>query len=502
MQATIDFPRFLPSSLFSFSSYSSPFVSQNIFQAIAVAAVPILRKPDGLVTLAYTCATAEVTPISKSGSNLFQHIAEAIINMESKTIFKPHELSKLLWSFAVRGEAHPKLFEKVGNAMVARPIVGSLTPHNLTNVVWAYAASGLTHPVLFGRVADDITYKRDLSSFEAKDLANIVWAFAKTEAPAKRMFAAVAAALGESRGALKVQDLSNVLWAFSTFSLHYPSLFQLASIDLLQRDIERVDTHTLATIVWALSRAKVPAEGLLEHIAGVAAVRTYGFTAQDLANLLHGFASSGVQAVQLFKSMAPRVADILDQFTVQALVTTCWAYAVIGVDSENLFNQDLVDILIENVGTLSSSELRMLYQWHLWQKEEVKGPGLPQELEKLCHDSFIGNKVHASVYHKHIMATLHSLGMDPAEDVISSRGFRLDALVECHDDEKVSVRVDGPHHFIGRLPTGRTQLRSRQIANVEGITLVSIPYWDWNELGSDRRKQQNYLCREMQFDKP
>ncbi|KAL7542514.1 hypothetical protein ACHAXR_011853 [Thalassiosira sp. AJA248-18] len=56
----------------------------------------------------------------------------------------------------------------------------------------------------------------------------------------------------------------------------------------------------------------------------------------------------------------------------------------------------------------------------------------------------------------------------------------------------VNVRVDGPQYFVGRMPTGRTILR-RRLTVLGGVHLLSIPYWEWNELGDDFYKQQNYL---------
>ena len=49
-------------------------------------------------------------------------------------------------------------------------------------------------------------------------------------------------------------------------------------------------------------------------------------------------------------------------------------------------------------------------------------------------------------------------------------------------------RVDGPSHFhfLGKNPTGSTILKHRQVSNLGGIPLVSVPYW---ELGVERTWQ-------------
>jgi len=45
--------------------------------------------------------------------------------------------------------------------------------------------------------------------------------------------------------------------------------------------------------------------------------------------------------------------------------------------------------------------------------------------------------------------------------------------------------VDGPSHFINREATGSTLLKRIQENNLNDIRIVSVPYWEWNELGKD-----------------
>ena len=56
------------------------------------------------------------------------------------------------------------------------------------------------------------------------------------------------------------------------------------------------------------------------------------------------------------------------------------------------------------------------------------------------------------------------------------------------------IEVDGPTHYLGRKPTGSTILKHRQVTNLEGISLVSVPYWEWNKVKRDSNQKQQYLC--------
>ena len=59
----------------------------------------------------------------------------------------------------------------------------------------------------------------------------------------------------------------------------------------------------------------------------------------------------------------------------------------------------------------------------------------------------------------------------------------------------MGVEVDGPYHFIGRTrtPNGSTILKHRKVTNLDGISLVSVPYWEWNKVQNDSKKKQQYL---------
>ena len=73
-------------------------------------------------------------------------------------------------------------------------------------------------------------------------------------------------------------------------------------------------------------------------------------------------------------------------------------------------------------------------------------------------------------------------------------GYRIDALVEVKG-KTIGVEVDGPSHFIGRSKslTGSTIMKRRQVPSIDGIELVSVPYWEWDNLGKDQTKKQEYL---------
>jgi len=436
---------------------------QDLFQVIASVAVPLLSQfePQGYANLAYACAIADVCPTFEQSSTLYDLIADAIVALKDLRPFKSQDFSNIVWTYATAKASHSRLFEKVADELIACHDLGSFGPQSLSNIVWAYATANVSHRGLFRKVADMITC-RHLRSFSP-------------------------------------QALSNILWAFATAKVSRPGLFEKVADELVShRDLESFDPESLSSIAWAFTTAKASNQILLDRIADAAIVRKNGFSAQGIANILWSFSSSGLVQSQtlLFESMAPRVAALLDQCSSQHLANIAWSYAVANVDSTILFNSTFTDVLLEKMDTFNSVLLCQLYQWHLWQKEELSAVlGLPSAFEKQCYDAFVSKKVHVSIYHKEVISALRSLGLDPKEEVLTPKGFSLDAFVEV-DGKEVGVRVDGPHLFMGRArgaPVGRTSLKRRLVANVEGIVLVSIPHWVWKKLGGDCFKHQNYL---------
>jgi hypothetical protein len=94
---------------------------------------------------------------------------------------------------------------------------------------------------------------------------------------------------------------------------------------------------------------------------------------------------------------------------------------------------------------------------------------------------------------------LSSIDMPPEEEVLTASGYCLDALVEVNGT-KVGIEVDGPSHFINREATGSTLLKRRQVSTLDGICIVSVPYWEWDEFGRDRAKRQEYLRSKFWFE--
>jgi len=165
----------------------------------------------------------------------------------------------------------------------------------------------------------------------------------------------------------------------------------------------------------------------------------------------------------------------------QDFANIAWAYAVADIDAPTFFNDVFINLCVEKKDGFENEALTQLHQWHLWQTKEKFHDGLPTELQDRCYNVFISEEPTASKLQDDVAAQLSSIGLEPKEEEVNGK--------------TIGVEVDGPSHFIGRSksPLARTILKRRQVPAIDGIELSSVPYWEWDKLGSDRMEKQEYL---------
>ena len=195
------------------------------------------------------------------------------------------------------------------------------------------------------------------------------------------------------------------------------------------------------------------------------------------------------------------IASKLDECTEQGLANTAWAYSVANVPSQDLFNQGFIGACASRQSAFSLKELAQLHQWQLWQQELKSGIKLPLPLQEKCRMSFLSpsDSASESKLQNDVVGELKAAGFDVDEEVLLGSGYRIDALVKVGDGRKVAVEVDGPTHFVQRRQTGSTTLKHRQVARLHCIDVVSVPYWEWDELENSVAKQR-YIRKELGFE--
>ena len=429
---------------------------KTLFGTFGQAAVKILHtfNPQELsnMLLAFVYVDAK-------NPRLFQETGGVITKMDLRE-FTEQELANVLWTFAKSYEADPDLFQSIGNHIVGRSL-DDFWPQALSNIVWSYVTAGVSHPELFKKIGDHVAGLGSLNSFTP-------------------------------------QALSNIVWAFATAGVLHPELFQKIGDHLAGLDnLYSFNPHELSNTAWAFATARWFDRRLFETLVTEAAVRKDDFDrTQHIANFLWACATVGYTDELLFSDFAPVIASKLDKCTKQDLANIAWAYSVANFPRQELFNQGFIGACESKEKWFSEENLSQLHQWQLWQQELESGIELPQSLQEQCRNAFISTSYSKSILQNDVVRELEAAGFDLAVEVLLGSGYRIDALVEVADGRKVAVEVDGPTHSIQRLPTGSTALKHRQVEGLDGIEVVSVPYWEWDELKTSEMKQ-HYLHKKL-----
>ena len=503
----------------------------TFFDSLAKVAKPLLHqfKPQELSNMLWAFGTVKIP-----NPQLFKEAGDAIVAFDNLDDFWPQALSNMLWAYSTLGESHPTVFKKIANHIVGLDNLNEFIPQHLSNILWACASAKESHPMLFKKIADNIVSLEDLDRFDAQAFSNILWAYATTGESHPMLFKKLADHIVslDNLNDFKPQHLSNSVWSYTTAKESHPELFKKVGNHIVTLDhlysfngqdcsntvwayasageshpelFKKVADHiasldnlnsfteqALSNTVWAYSTAKELHPTLFQKLSVAAIKRQNEFNSQGIANFLWAYTTNGQVDKKLFSSLVPTVKANLGKCSEQDLANIAWAYAVANVDAPSVFNDEFINACIEKEDEFELEALFQLHQWQLWQEELKSNVSLPPSLQKMCYNAFVSKVPEPSKLQDDVISQLSSMELELEEEVLTKSGYRLDALVEVNG-ERVGVEVDGPSHFLGRNPTGSTILKHRQVTNLDGIPVVSVPYWEWNKFNKDSEKKQQYL---------
>ena len=131
--------------------------------------------------------------------------------------------------------------------------------------------------------------------------------------------------------------------------------------------------------------------------------------------------------------------------------------------------------------------------WHAGERGRSDWRPSDPLLER-CRAAF-GSEGRPSQMQRNVGVALASLELRLEEEVVLHEGYSLDFVVVWRG-ERVGVEVDGPFHFIDHEPNGATQLKRRQLRHL-GWRLVSVPYWEWDEVDASSQRAEEYLASRL-----
>ena len=485
----------------------------SLFDHIAFHSMRSIRhfNPQGLSTLVWAFATVQVAHTS-----LFNRVAEAALATLHR--FNPQNLSNLAWAFAKTNQQSPRLFKKIASESIR--YIGDSTsscPQNIANTLWsfanlelydeelfaasaermidsvsdfnaqelansasAFAFFGNVNHAVFKAIGDEAT--KQLTSFTAQNLANISHAFAVGGVSHPKLFDKIASEAMCRLDTFNQQELANLAWSYAKAKEFKPILFSSIAEEVLQRLDDFVEPQHLSNLIWAFATVKHPHKPLFQAIANVAIQRKHEFSPQHVSNLIWSYCFVPVGMVnRLLHTFESVVLASIGGCDNQFFANVAWSYAVANVDSSFLFGKEsqFIKAIQSREHEFNLEAMCQLHQFILWRKELKAEIPLSSTFQLSCYSAYIKREPSPSAFQDHVMNEIKSLGLKPREEYLTSTGYTLDALVEING-EQVGVEVDGPFHFAGQgQPLGKMTLKHRQVLNVSGIRIVSIPYWEW-----------------------
>jgi hypothetical protein len=201
-----------------------------------------------------------------------------------------------------------------------------------------------------------------------------------------------------------------------------------------------------------------------------------------------------------------RAEAISGEFNSQEVANTLWAVTFFRIQFN--LSPRLYCALCRSLPSIVSVDQKTLRQLHqvfisydmiegLHADFSVSVQTLKEKLGPSCQAAFIGSPVHPSASQQQVSDTLRGMGLSVEDEFRCPKsGYSIDMRVNVKSSTGAAagwaVEFDGPSHFLtGRLPVGGTLMKRRHL-ELLGYTVVSLPFWEWNELtGSDER--QEYL---------
>ncbi|KAL7446801.1 hypothetical protein ACHAXM_011261 [Skeletonema potamos] len=455
----------------SFATIERP--SDELFRRLERVAISNIRtfNSQGLSNLSWAFSL-----LGYDSLPLFQAIAES--SMRKMNEFKPAEKAMLVLSFSRISHPFPSLFDKVASRSISElNSFGSLDLFNMV-ISFSKADASKRNKNMLKAIADEIVCRP--SSLSPKMLVGIAWSYANEVFRYPKLFNFISKECLGYCASFNSQEVASLAWSFVSVGCRDRLLLQTLA-EKSDNRWQEFNAQPLANMVWAYATAEEDRPPLFEGIADAAVGIKEDFTSQGVSNLLWAFAYAGYPEQHLFQSLATPASLVLHEANHQSLANIAWAYSVANVEDSSLFNEQFVNACVEKEHDFDYQGFRQLHQWNVWRKELNSDIVLPHELGTRCYNEFTRNTLVISDLQKQVASVLHSVGLNPDEEVETKSGYMLDATF-IHNGKVIGLEVDGPYHFVGRKKKGNTILKQRQIANVDLIPVISVPYWEWIDL--------------------
>jgi hypothetical protein len=440
----------------------------------------------------------------------------------------PQEVSNVLWAAAtLQLQLTDEQLQQMLQHFSSRQVLQQAKPQAVSNTLWAVATmQQQVPPQQLQQLLQCV--QQLLPQARPQDVSNTLWAVATMQQQVpQQQLQQMLQRLQQLLPQANSQDVSNTLWAVATMQQQVPQQLLQQLLDRFQELLSTANPQNVANTLSACGKLQFMPLQLLSALEQqpqqlqkfLAAAKP-----QELANTAWACGQLGYSSKQLPGALMQQVVRLLPSrggvgsFTAQNLCNLCWSAAVLDV-------QQCVPLVLQLAGAASQvwggvvdKDLQQLSQMHfLWLLDSglpAPGQGLSgvlsqQQLEQ-CRGSWEQDLAaetalsKTSDFQRGVFAAAQQLPADlwqepPALEQVTADGvFSIDIAATTAAGVRVAIEADGPSHFIrpGNTLEGGTKCRNRALA-ARGYAVLSIPYWEWQQLRGADSKQQ-YLLAKLQ----
>jgi len=409
------------------------------------------------------------------------------------------DISNILWAFAKVGRKSPVLFDHFSNLDITH--MDTFNSQDISNTVWSFARVDHRSPVIFAAAADEAIKK--LETFTPQAISNTIRSYVLVRHTSPKLFDVMAGEAVKKMSTFTPQNTCLTLWSYATVGHSSPALFDAAAREAA-KNMYKFTPQYLCNTLWSFAKLRHRSPELFDAAALECIQKINQFSSRHISNTLWSYATLNHPSPELFQAATQQLSKDLSSFNEQNLTSLLWSLAVMDceVESAVLVLNHILDCHKSKKLRFSNMNRRQLHQANLWvAMEHEKGSPIPDDLADEWRHAFTTPQGRTpSKFRTNVISTFQSLDdYDVLERIICEQtGYNIDVIVDKKNGAEIAIEVNGPPRYVERdLPTGSTVLKQRQLSNHPGgRPLLSVPHWNWNELGN-QAEQQDFLLTEI-----
>jgi hypothetical protein len=249
---------------------------------------------------------------------------------------------------------------------------------------------------------------------------------------------------------------------------------------------------------------------VISSLSEACVARVRDFNPQEAANSIWAIATLGITDPHVISSLCEACVARVRDFNPQDASNALWSAAVLNITDKDI-TYSLTAAVSERFKTINRvDDAQQCLQAH------YSGLTLSDEAVKHLHAILLAYPEPTSTSNQQlaVSATLTRLGYSPRLEFPVFNGLvTTDLVIEMPSSDgsgrliKVSIEFDGPTHYlrpamgsrdlVGPIDA-RTRIRNALLKRSgEFEMLITIPYFEWDEVEGKREKEQEYMKRKL-----